>query len=64
MPQSLCEKGADPLRHVPKTNEIDLPPKGQIPFWIGSQLLEGTASSTSFDRGRIKAGILVLCLDH
>jgi len=35
--QSLSEKGSDPLRHGPKTNEIDLPPKGQTPFRIGSQ---------------------------
>jgi len=35
--KSLSEKGSDPLRHGPKTNKIDLPPKGQTPFRIGSK---------------------------
>jgi|GEM_PF-2397567 len=48
--QSLSEKGSDPLRydplrHGPKTNEIDLPPKGQTPFRIGSQWLLALACS-------------------
>jgi len=35
--ESLSEKGSDPLRHGPKSNEIDLPPKGQTPFRKGSE---------------------------
>jgi len=38
--ESLSEKGSDPLRHSPKTNEIDLPPKGQTPFRRGSEDME------------------------
>jgi len=35
--KSLSEKGSDPHRHGQKTSEIDLPPKGQTPFRIGSK---------------------------
>lgn len=44
--QSLSEKGSDPLQRAPKTSEIDLPPKGQAPFRIGSHAgLQGLISS-------------------
>jgi len=55
--QSRSEKGSDPLRHDPlrqgtKSYEIDLPPKGQAPFWIGPQSLipqgERTAAANEF----------------
>jgi|GEM_PF-4183052 len=37
--ESLSEKGSDPLRQSPKTNEINLPPKGQTPFRRGSDAI-------------------------
>jgi hypothetical protein len=36
-PESLSEKGSDPLRRGQSPHEIDSPPKGQTPFRIGSE---------------------------
>jgi|GEM_PF-6412401 len=35
--KNLSENRADSLRHGPKANESDLPPKGQAPFWRSSR---------------------------